>query len=49
EQQQVDLQIESVLRGEPRSRQRKRIIDYEQRILSVFNNRDTYSLIDFLR
>ncbi|CAG8790533.1 12420_t:CDS:2, partial [Gigaspora rosea] len=49
EQQQVDMQIERVLRGEPRPTQQKHLIDYKRRILSVFNNRDTYTLVDFLR
>ncbi|CAG8481702.1 7196_t:CDS:2, partial [Gigaspora rosea] len=49
EQQQVDMQIERVLRGEPHPTQQKCLIDYERRILSVFNNHDTYTLVDFLR
>ncbi|CAG8686744.1 2834_t:CDS:2, partial [Dentiscutata heterogama] len=49
EQQQVDMQIEHVLRGEPHPTQRKRLVDHEKRIISVFNNRDTYTVVDFLR
>lgn len=49
EQHQTELQIENILRGEPPPYQRKHYIDRENRILSVFNNRDDYSLVDFLR
>ncbi|CAG8573554.1 10071_t:CDS:2, partial [Gigaspora margarita] len=49
EQQQVDMQIEHVLCGKPCPTQCKHLIDYERRILSVFNNCDTYILVDFLR
>ena len=43
------LQIESILRGEPSPKKRKHQIDRENRISTVFNNRDDYSLIDYLR
>jgi hypothetical protein len=49
EQHQTDMLIEKVLRGEPRPPQTRRIINYERRILSVFNSRNDYSLIDYLR
>ncbi|CAG8722768.1 36266_t:CDS:2 [Gigaspora margarita] len=37
------------LNSEPHPTQRKCLINYEKRILSVFNNCDTYMLVDFLR
>ncbi|CAG8789296.1 10423_t:CDS:2 [Gigaspora margarita] len=47
--QQVDMQIERVLYSEPCPTQQKCLINHEKRILSVFNNCDTYTLVDFLR
>jgi hypothetical protein len=49
EQHQTELQIESILRGEARPQQRKHHIDRENRILNIFNSRDDYSLLEFLR
>jgi hypothetical protein len=43
------MQIESILRGEPRPPQQKCYADREKRILTVFSNRDDYSLVEFLR
>jgi len=49
EQHRTELQLESIIRGEPRPQQRKQHIDRENRLLNIFNNRDDYSLLDFLR
>ena len=49
EQHRVELQVESIIRGEPRPQQCKHLIDRENRLLNIFNNRDYYSLLDFLR
>ena len=49
EQHQTYLQAESILCGEPSPYKRKHQIDRENRILNVFNNRDDYTLIDYLR
>ena len=43
------MQIENIIRGEPRPSQRRIYINRENRILSVFNDRDNRSLVDFLR
>ncbi|CAG8743860.1 8662_t:CDS:2 [Dentiscutata erythropus] len=47
--QQVDMQIEYVLHSEPCPTQHKHLVDHEKKIISVFNNRDTYTVVDFLR
>jgi len=49
EQQQTELQIENINRGAPRPSQRNQYVNRENRILTVFNNRDSSTLIDFLR
>jgi len=49
EQRYVDLQVESILRGEPRPPQKKEIVDREKRIMTVYNDRANRSTMDFLR
>jgi hypothetical protein len=49
EQHQTYLQAESILRGEPLPYKCKHQIDRENRILTVFNNQNNYTLIDYLR
>jgi hypothetical protein len=49
EQQQVELQIECILRGEQRKKQKKVWIERENRIMSIVNDRSNRSLMDFLR
>jgi hypothetical protein len=49
EQQQVDLQIESMIRGQTQPAQRKQHIERENRILSIFNDRNNRSIIEYLR
>ncbi|CAG8450273.1 7315_t:CDS:2, partial [Dentiscutata erythropus] len=49
EQHQTDLQIEKVLRGKPHLSQPRRIINSERRIIVVFNSRNNYSIIDYLK
>lgn len=49
EQNRVQLDIETILRGAPRPSQRRENIIREARIQTVFNDRDSRSLMDFLR
>ncbi|CAB4373540.1 unnamed protein product [Rhizophagus irregularis] len=49
EQHQTELQIERILRGEPLPNKCKHQIDRENRILTVCNNRDNYTLVEYLR
>jgi hypothetical protein len=49
EQQQVELQIESILRGEPRPKSKQKIIDRENRIRAIVIDRSNRSLMDYLR
>ncbi|CAB4474192.1 unnamed protein product [Rhizophagus irregularis] len=49
EQHQTELQVESIIRGEERPHQRKHYVDRENRLLNIYNNRNDYSLLDFLR
>jgi len=49
EQNQVELEIEANVRGAPRPPQKRQVIERENRIQTVFNNRDNMSLEDFLR
>jgi len=49
EQQQTDIQIESINRGAPRPSQRNQYVNRENRILAIFNDRNNRTLIDFLR
>ncbi|CAG8662727.1 6134_t:CDS:1, partial [Dentiscutata heterogama] len=49
EQHQTDINIERVLRGEPRPSQPKHVINYERRIQAVFSSRNDYTLPDYLR
>lgn len=49
EQHRVQLDIESILRGDPRPSQRRQTIERETRIQTVFNDRDNRQLMNFLR
>ena len=49
EQHQTEMQIENILREEPSPYKRKHQIDREKCILTVFNNRDNYTLVEYLR
>ena len=49
EQQQVGVQAERILRGEQRPNQKRNMIDRERRIMTIINNREDYSEMDFLR
>jgi len=49
EQNRVQLDIESILRGAPRPSLRRENITHEARIQIVFNDRDNRSLMEFLR
>ena len=49
EQRQVEIQVEKILRGEQRPKQKKSTINREKRIMTVFNDRANRSVMDFLR
>jgi hypothetical protein len=49
EQQQVEIQIENIIRGEQRPKQKKAKIDRENRIMTILNHKENRSLMDFLR
>jgi hypothetical protein len=49
EQNQVELNIESILRGMPRPLQKKKDRERENRIQTVYNDRHNRSNMDFLR
>jgi hypothetical protein len=49
EQQKVELQAESILRGEQRPKQKNSIIDRENRIATIFNNRVNRTTMEYLR
>ena len=49
EQNQVQLNIESILRGAPRPSQKKQDLEREDRIQRVYSNRESTELMDFLR
>ena len=49
EQQQVDYQIECIIRGEQRPTQKKTLVDKEKRIMTIVNDRENCSVMDFLR
>jgi hypothetical protein len=49
EQQQVEVQVECIIRGEERPKQKKNLIDKEKRIRTILDDREDYSEMDFLR
>jgi hypothetical protein len=49
EQQQVNAQIECILRGEQRKKQKKSLVERENRIIRVINSRANRSVMEFLR
>lgn len=49
EQNQVQLNIESILRGAPRPLQRKKDREHESRIQRIYNDRNNRTLMEFLR
>ncbi|CAG8534203.1 6159_t:CDS:1, partial [Funneliformis caledonium] len=49
EQNQVQLNIESILQGAPRPSQRRQDYEREDRIQKVYNDCENRSLMDFLR
>ena len=49
EQQQVEVQIERILRGEQPHKQKKAIIDREKKIMTIFNDRENHIVMDYLR
>ena len=48
EQQQVEHQIECIIRGEQRKKQKRSLIERENRIMSIFNDRSNRSLMEYL-
>jgi hypothetical protein len=49
EQQEVETQVERIIRGEQRLKQRKSLIDREKRIMTIINDKENRSIMDFLR
>ncbi|RGB38672.1 hypothetical protein C1646_755478 [Rhizophagus diaphanus] len=49
EQRSVELQIECIIRGEQRPPTKKALIDREKRIMTICNDRENRSLMEFLR
>jgi hypothetical protein len=49
EQQQTEVRIENINRGAPRPSQRNQYVNRENRILTIFNDLDNRTLLDFLR
>ena len=49
EQQNVELQVECIIRGEQRPSKKKAVIDRENRIQTIINDRENRSLMEFLR
>ena len=49
QQNQVQFNIQSILRGTPRPSQRQRDRDRETRIQTILNDRSNRSIMDFLR
>jgi len=49
EQQEVEVQIERMLRGEQPPKKKKKVIDRENRIMTIINDRENRSIMDFLR
>ena len=49
EQQNVEFQIECIIRGEKKPPTKKALVDREKRIMTIINDRENRSLMDFLR
>jgi hypothetical protein len=49
EQQSVDLQVESIIRGERRPAKKRYLIERETRIMTIVDDRENRSVMDFLR
>ncbi|CAB4380960.1 unnamed protein product [Rhizophagus irregularis] len=49
EQHQIEIKVESILRGNPRPKQKKHDREHENRIQVVYNDRENRPLLDFLR
>ena len=49
EQQQVEIQVENILRGEQRPKQKKSLIEREKRIITILNDRENRTVMNFLR
>jgi len=49
EQQQVNYQIECIIRGEQCPTQKKTLVDKEKRIMTIVNDRENRLVMDFLR
>jgi len=47
EQQEVEVQIERMLRGEQPPKKKKKVIDRENRIMTIINDRENRSIMDF--
>ena len=49
EQQSIDLQVESIIRGERWPTKKKTLIEREKRILMIVDDRENHSVMEFLR
>ncbi|CAG8559248.1 10972_t:CDS:2 [Dentiscutata heterogama] len=49
EQQFVELEVERIIRGDPQPKRRQQIIDQEQRIMEIVNNRTNLTVMNYLR
>ena len=49
EQQQVEIQVENILRGEQRPKQKKSLIEREKRIITILNDWENHTVMNFLR
>ncbi|PKY60309.1 hypothetical protein RhiirA4_483879 [Rhizophagus irregularis] len=49
EQHQIEIKVESILRGNPRPKQKKHDREHENRIQVVYNDQENRPLLDFLR
>ena len=45
----MDYQIECIIRGEQRPTQKKTLVDKEKRIMTIVNDQENRSVMDFLR
>ena len=45
----MEQQTECIIRGESNIKQKRKDIECEERIINVFNERENYDILDFLR
>lgn len=49
EQQNVDFQVECILRGEQQPAKKKSLIDRKKRIMTIIDDKENRSVIDYIR